>query len=101
MPMQPLTSTDTQQLARIAGLNAGDLELDRRVERLRTLCSGQEPGPADLVVNVRDQVQRESGRQLGVIEILGALTEAQEALPVGQGRSCVDTAVALVGVLSR
>ncbi|WP_339098258.1 hypothetical protein WDJ50_18495 (plasmid) [Deinococcus sp. VB142] len=85
--------TDAQNLAIAADRDPNDPEIAQKYARLDALCPDETPTTADLVVNLRNIVRNNSGRELDLVNVLDQLIIAQEGAPAGM--SCKETGAAL------
>lgn len=102
-PVEPAPTTtgytDVQNLAIAADRDPNDSEIAEKYARLDALCPDETPSTADLVVNLRNIVRDNSGRELDLVNVLDQLITAQEGAPAGM--SCAETGGALAILMEK
>lgn len=90
--------TEIQNLAIVAGVSENDPELRRQYERLQTLCPPENASVGDMAVSLRQIVREESGRDLGIVDVMRQLATAQEGGNKA-GMTCSETGGMLAELL--
>lgn len=90
---------EIQNLATIAGRDATDPEITELYTRLAPLCPPENASPADIVVNLRELVRKETRRDLPVTDVMQGLINAQEGPTASSAMKCTETAGLLATVM--